>query len=74
VPTEAAGASTGIYRTAQYIGASLAAVVAAHVIGADHALGGIREMGIVIAGIGLALLVLSLAALATHRRKGEEQT
>jgi MFS family permease len=73
VPTEAAGASTGIYRTAQYIGASLAAVVAAHVIGADHALGGIREMGIVIAAIGLALLLLSLAALAMHRRKGEEQ-
>jgi MFS family permease len=73
VPAHTAGASTGIYRTAQYIGASLAAVVAAHVIGADSSLGGIREMGTVIATLGAVLLVLSLAALAMHRSRGQEQ-
>ncbi|MFG6402331.1 MFS transporter [Microbacterium sp. P04] len=69
VPSDAAGASSGIYRTAQYVGAALAAVVVAHQLGTDQPLGGIRELGGTIAAIGGVLLVLSLFALFRGRKK-----
>ncbi|MFG6444438.1 MFS transporter [Microbacterium sp. P06] len=69
VPSDAAGASSGIYRTAQYVGAALAAVVVAHQLGDDQPLGGIRELGSTIAAIGGVLLVLSLVAVFPRRKK-----
>jgi MFS family permease len=68
VPTSGAGASTGIYRTAQYVGASLAAVIVAHALGVESRLGGIVELGWTIAALGAALLLASLLALARLRR------
>lgn len=70
VPASAAGASTGIYRTAQYVGAALAAVVVAHLLDTGDELGGIREIGATIAGIGALLLLLTLTHLIRHRRDG----
>lgn len=69
VPAGAAGASTGIYRTAQYVGAALAAVVVAHLLDAGAVAGGIRDVGLTIAGLGLALLLATIAAVIRLRRK-----
>ncbi|WP_181021904.1 MFS transporter [Microbacterium sp. Ru50] len=69
VPAGAAGASTGIYRTAQYVGAALAAVVVAHLLDAGAVAGGIRDVGLTIAGLGLALLLATVVAVIRLRRK-----
>ncbi len=69
VPAAAAGASTGIYRTAQYVGAALAAVVVAHLLGPAASAGGIRDVGMTIAGVGLALLLATVVAVIRLRRK-----
>lgn len=66
VPADAAGSASGVYRTAQYVGAALSAVVVAHVIDPAALHGGIRPLGAVIAGVGGYLLVCTLVA----RRRG----
>lgn len=66
VPAHASGSATGVYRTAQYVGAALAAIVVAHTIGAPG--GSVAWLGWVIAGIGAVLLVTAIAALITTRR------
>ncbi|WOF23117.1 MFS transporter [Microbacterium betulae] len=68
VPAEAAGSSSGVYRTAQYIGASLAAVVVAHTLDESAPAGGVHAMGAAVCVIGAVLLAASLVALARLRR------
>ncbi|HEV7950224.1 MAG TPA: MFS transporter, partial [Glaciihabitans sp.] len=67
VPGDSAGAASGIYRTAQYFGAVLSAVIVAHVIGVDHTLGGIRSLGYWIGGLGVLMLITNLIALYRGR-------
>jgi hypothetical protein len=45
VPESGAGSASGVYRTAQYLGASLSAVIVAHAVGTDQPYGGIRNLG-----------------------------
>lgn len=67
VPAEVAGASSGIYRTSQYVGASLAAVVTAHAIAPAAAEGGISELGAAITLLSGVLLLLSVVAYVRQR-------
>lgn len=68
--TEAAsmGVASGLYRTAQYVGAALSAAVITLVLRGSVPDGGIRELGLVIATIGLVLVVLNGIAAARTRR------
>ncbi|TCL79454.1 MULTISPECIES: MFS transporter [unclassified Rathayibacter] len=68
-PSTAAGSASGLYRTAQYIGACASAVVVAHALESTAADGGIALLGAWIAGLGGALLVLNLAAMLLGRRR-----
>ncbi|GAA2073052.1 MFS transporter [Microbacterium hatanonis] len=68
VPADAMGMSSGLYRTSQYVGAALSSVVVAALIGTGLDDGGIRRLGVAIAGIGLLLAVLSVFARAKRRR------
>ncbi|GAB2453992.1 MFS family permease [Conyzicola lurida] len=69
VPGANAGSASGIYRTSQYFGAVLSAVIVAHVVGVGEAEGGIRTLGVVIGGLGGLMLVTNLVALYRGRGK-----
>jgi predicted MFS family arabinose efflux permease len=63
VPEANAGSASGIYRTAQYLGAALSAVIVAHSVHGDQSFGGIRQLGSWIAGLGSLMLITNLMAL-----------
>jgi len=67
VPGASAGSASGIYRTSQYFGAVLSAVIVAHVVGVGEPHGGIRTLGLVIGGLGALMLVTNLIALYRGR-------
>jgi MFS family permease len=67
VPEKSAGSASGVYRTAQYLGASLSAVIVAHSIGVDQAFGGIRSLGTWVAALGGAMLITNIIALWRQR-------
>jgi MFS family permease len=67
VPEKSAGSASGVYRTAQYLGASLSAVIVAHAVGVDQAFGGIRSLGAWVAALGGAMLLTNLLALWRQR-------
>nr|WP_269329837.1 MFS transporter [Kineosporia babensis] len=71
-PAQAAGSASGLYRTAQYIGAALSAVLVAHVVPTDTSAGS-AAMADGVAGIGICLMVIGtvllLAGLVTSRRR-----
>jgi MFS family permease len=74
VPSDSAGVASGLYRTAQYVGAALSSVVVAFVLagggldggGLD---GGIAPLGQTIGVLGLILALLSVVALVRGRRR-----
>jgi MFS family permease len=68
VPADTAGVASGLYRTAQYVGAALSSVVVALVLAPQLRDGGIHLLGICLAVIGLYLLVLSGVAMLKARR------
>lgn len=68
-PKAAAGAASGLYRTAQYVGAALSAVVVAHSLRASAPQGGITQVGLWIAGLGAALAIANGIAVARERRQ-----
>lgn len=67
VPENSAGSASGVYRTSQYLGASLSAVIVAHSIGVDQAFGGIRTLGLWVAALGAGMLITNFIALWRHR-------
>jgi MFS family permease len=67
VPADTAGVASGLYRTAQYVGAALSSVVVALVLVPVLRDGGIHLLGICIALIGLFLCVLSCVAMMRAR-------
>jgi MFS family permease len=67
VPESGAGSASGVYRTAQYLGASLSAVIVAHAVGVDQPYGGIRNLGLCIAALGGAMLITNTIALWRQR-------
>ncbi|GMA30888.1 MFS transporter [Litorihabitans aurantiacus] len=73
VTADRAGAATGMYRTAQYVGAALSAVAVTLVLApadADPAgAAGARGLGTLVGGVGALLLVLALTTLTTTRRR-----
>jgi MFS family permease len=69
VPSDTAGVASGLYRTAQYVGAALSSVVVALVLDGDARDGGIHLLGMCLAAIGLYLLVLSSVALVRGRAR-----
>lgn len=73
VPAASAGVASGIYRTAQYVGASLSAVIVAHALGAGGR-GGIDELGWWIAALGAGLLLVNLIAIARRRPQSSSPT
>ncbi|GAB6902004.1 MFS transporter [Kineosporia succinea] len=75
-PARAAGSASGLYRTAQYIGAALSAVLVAHIVpgsidvGAVSPAGGIHGIGLCLIVIGVMLLLGGPAArMVPSRRK-----
>ena len=56
-PADQTGATSGLYRTSQYIGANLASALIALVLGQQADARGLHEMGLVIAVISAVLLV-----------------
>lgn len=79
VAEQHAGVASGLYRTAQYIGAALASVVVAAAVGPVAGAGGasggtvgdggIGALGAWIAGLGAVLLLGSLVVLVRERRR-----
>jgi MFS family permease len=67
VPEANAGSATGMYRTAQYLGAALSAVIVAHAVRPDQPVGGIHQLGAWVAGLGGLMLVSNLVALWRSR-------
>jgi MFS family permease len=67
-PASGVGIASGLYRTAQYVGAALSAAVVALLLDPGSADGGIRALGAVIGVVGLALMVLNLIAGLRERR------
>ncbi|MCP2168437.1 putative arabinose efflux permease, MFS family [Goodfellowiella coeruleoviolacea] len=67
VPEANAGSATGMYRTAQYLGAALSAVIVAHAVRPDEPVGGIHQLGAWVAGLGGVMLVSNLVALWRSR-------
>lgn len=63
VPQQSAGSASGMYRTAQFVGAAISTVVVAHTIGASHVDGGIHLMGVCIASLGLVMIISNSIAL-----------
>jgi hypothetical protein len=83
-PVSAAGGASGLYRTAQYLGAAVSTVVVAHVLTAGHAStattgaarggdGGVGALGACVAGLG-GVLLLGHAATALRRRTSSTST
>jgi MFS family permease len=67
VPGKSAGSASGIYRTSQYFGAVLSAVIVAHSVGVNQPHGGIRTLGLWISVLGGLMLVTNLIALYRGR-------
>jgi MFS family permease len=67
VPADTSGVASGLYRTAQYVGAALSSVVVALVLAPEQGAGGIHLLGMCIAVIGLALLLMSVVAIVRGR-------
>ena len=67
-PAESAGVASGLYRTSQYIGATLATVVVALGLSTEKVAGGIQSLAVSIGSLGVALTLLSLLALIRSRR------
>ncbi len=67
-PEAVAGVASGLYRTSQYIGATLAAVICAFALKADSLNGGITTLGACIGGMGAALLILNLLQFRSTSR------
>ncbi|MCM6764042.1 MFS transporter [Rathayibacter sp. ZW T2_19] len=74
VPESSAGSASGVYRTSQYLGAALSAVIVAHSVGTEFDAGGIRSLGAWIGGIGLVLLILNIIAIVRGHRAGSGGT
>ena len=69
VAEQHAGVASGLYRTAQYIGAALASVVVASALAPGHGPdGGIAALGAWIAALGGVLLLGSVVVLIRERR------
>jgi MFS family permease len=68
VAEEQAGIASGLYRTAQYIGAALASVVVAVALAPGRGDGGIGTLGAWIAALGAVLLLTSVTVLVRERR------
>jgi MFS family permease len=66
-PAESAGVASGLYRTSQYIGAALSAVVLTFVLSPELNDGGIHLLGLTIGGIGLALLAFNSIGMFRER-------
>lgn len=62
------GAATGMYRTAQYIGACLSTIVVAQALDTPHHTGGIDILGYVVCVAGALLLLTNITALARPTR------
>lgn len=71
-PSPVAGSASGLYRTAQYVGACASSVVVAHSLtasaGGD---GGIGVLGAWITGLGAILLLSNSVAMLTARRRSK---
>jgi MFS family permease len=73
-PARAAGSASGLYRTAQYIGATLSAALVAHLVPADHGAGpaamqaAIRDIGVCLVVIGVILLAAGVVRKSAARR------
>lgn len=63
VPNQSAGSASGIYRTAQFVGAAISTVVVAHTIEVSLPYGGIHLLGACIAALGLVMIVSNSVAL-----------
>jgi predicted MFS family arabinose efflux permease len=63
------GSNTGMFRTVQHVGAAISSVVVAYALGGPSADGGIRSLSLVVAGIGMLLLLLGVAAAIAARRR-----
>lgn len=66
-PPEQTGASSGLYRTSQYIGANLASALIALVLGQQADAQGLHNMGLIIAGISGVLLIAVIFNRNLHR-------
>ncbi|HEY0247123.1 MAG TPA: MFS transporter [Gryllotalpicola sp.] len=69
VPGAVAGIASGLYRTSQYIGATLAAVICAFALRPESLNGGITIIGACVGGIGAALLLLNPLQFRSAGRK-----
>ncbi|MFI9025592.1 MFS transporter [Streptomyces sp. NPDC053560] len=69
-PAAQAGAAGGLYRTAQYVGANLAAAMLALLIGTHSTDGGLHHTGLAIAAISGCLAVAALGRLRRGRARG----
>ncbi|SDT36376.1 MFS transporter [Actinoplanes derwentensis] len=70
-PTAALGIASGLYRTAQYVGAALSAAAVTLLLVPAAAHGGAVSLGLVIAGIGGVLALLNTVAIVRGRRRFE---
>ncbi|WP_308197444.1 MFS transporter [Rathayibacter sp. VKM Ac-2929] len=68
-PSTVAGSASGLYRTAQYVGACTSSVVVAHSFATTTADGGIALLGAWIAGLGAVLLLLNSIAMLVGRHR-----
>ncbi|MEU5842154.1 MFS transporter [Rhodococcus sp. NPDC047139] len=71
VPTSHAGSVSGVYRTAQFVGANFSAVIVAYTVGtADSgaAAPSLTALGVVVGAIGMALCLGNVVALISARR------
>lgn len=68
-PESVAGIASGLYRTSQYIGATLAAIICAFALHANKINGGITILGWCIGGIGACLLLFNGLQLIADRLK-----
>jgi MFS family permease len=72
-PSTAAGSASGLYRTAQYLGACISTVVVARTLDVGSAAGGIASLGLWIAGLGGFLLITNLIAMLVVRRRASDK-
>ncbi len=68
VPAATAGSATGLYRTAQYVGASLSSLAVMFVMtGTSGAAEAATGLGAIVGGVGVLLVIWTTAVLARHR-------
>nr|WP_269329701.1 MFS transporter [Kineosporia babensis] len=74
-PAEASGSASGLYRTSQYVGAAVSAVLLTHLVPTDRDAAAaamdaaIRNIGLCLVLIGLMLLIAGLPAQLRRRRQ-----